>query len=82
MSDYFLNKIYDSLLTKKPVPKKPESIVEKKETFKPLSKIYENITLQKIWENAETNLDILKLLSGVQGESLQKLYEIFDRKLC
>jgi hypothetical protein len=41
MSDYFLNKIYDSLLSKKPVPKKPEPIVEKKETFKPLSKVYE-----------------------------------------
>jgi hypothetical protein len=40
MSDYFLNKIYDSLLSKKPVPKKPEPIVEKKETFKPLSKVY------------------------------------------
>jgi hypothetical protein len=79
MSDYFLNKIYDSLLFKKPVPKKSAPIVEKKETFKPLSEVYENITLQKIWENAETNLDILKLLSGVQGEALQKLYEIFDK---
>jgi hypothetical protein len=41
MSDYFLNKIYDSLLSKKPVPKKPEPIVEKKECSKPLSKVYE-----------------------------------------
>jgi hypothetical protein len=41
MSDYFLNKIYDSLLSNKPVPKKPEPIVEKKESFKPLSKVYE-----------------------------------------
>jgi len=41
MSDYFLNKIYDSLLSRKPVPKKPEPIVEKKESFKPLSKVYE-----------------------------------------
>lgn len=39
MSDYFLNKIYDSLLSKKPVPKKPEPIVEKKGTFKTLSQI-------------------------------------------
>jgi hypothetical protein len=39
MSDYFLNKIYDSLLSRKPVPKKPEPIVEKKETFKSLSQI-------------------------------------------
>ena len=39
MSDYFLNKIYDSLLSNKPVPKKP--IVEKKEAkkFQPLSQI-------------------------------------------
>jgi len=41
MSDYFLNKIYDSLLSNKPVPKKPEPIVEKKESFKSLSKVYE-----------------------------------------
>ena len=40
MSDYFLNKIYDSLISRKPVPKKPEPIVEKK-SFKPLSKVYE-----------------------------------------
>jgi len=39
MSDYFLNKIYDSLLSNKPVPKKTEPIVEKKKTFKPLSEI-------------------------------------------
>lgn len=39
MSDYFLNKIYDSLLSKKPVPKKPEPIVEKKKAFKPISEI-------------------------------------------
>ena len=41
MSDYLLNKIYDSLLSNKPVPKKPEPIVEKKKTFKSLSKVYE-----------------------------------------
>jgi hypothetical protein len=79
MSDYFLNKIYDSLLSNKPVPKKPEPIVEKKESFKPLSNVYETVIQQKIWENTETNLDILKLISGVQGESLQKLYEIFKK---
>jgi hypothetical protein len=39
MSDYFLNKIYDSLLSKKPVPKKSEPVVEKKKVFKPLSEI-------------------------------------------
>lgn len=39
MSDYFLNKIYDSLLSNKPVPKKPEPIVEKKETFKTLNRV-------------------------------------------
>ena len=40
MSDYFLNKIYDSLLSNKPVPKKP--IVEKKEAkkFESLSNVY------------------------------------------
>jgi len=48
MSDYFLNKIYDSLLNKKPVPKKPESIVEKKESFKPLSKVYEILIREKV----------------------------------
>jgi hypothetical protein len=30
MSDYFLNKIYDSLISKKPIPKKFKPIVEKK----------------------------------------------------
>lgn len=48
MSDYFLNKIYDSLLSNKPVPKKPEPIVEKKETFKPLSKVYEVLVREKV----------------------------------
>lgn len=48
MSDYFLNKIYDSLLSNKPVPKKPEPIVEKKETFKPLSKVYEILIREKV----------------------------------
>jgi hypothetical protein len=48
MSDYFLNKIYDSLLNKKPVPKKPEPIVEKKESFKPLSKVYEVLVREKV----------------------------------
>jgi hypothetical protein len=47
MSDYFLNKIYDSLLSKKPVPKKPETIVEKKESFKPLSDVYYKILLEQ-----------------------------------
>lgn len=41
MSDYFLNKIYDSLLSKKPVPKKPEPIVEKKEETKTLQESYQ-----------------------------------------
>ena len=48
MSDYFLNKIYDSLLSNKPVPKKPEPIVEKKETFKPLSKVYEVLVREAV----------------------------------
>lgn len=48
MSDYFLNKIYNSLLSNKPVPKKPEPIVEKKETFKPLSKVYEVLVREKV----------------------------------
>lgn len=48
MSDYFLNKIYDSLLSNKPVPKKPEPIVEKKETFKPLSKVYEILVREAV----------------------------------
>jgi hypothetical protein len=52
MSDYFLNKIYDSLLSKKPVPKKPEPIVEKKETFKPLSKVYEVLVREKVEHHA------------------------------
>jgi hypothetical protein len=39
MSDYFLNKIYDSLISRKPIPKKPEPIVEKKKAFKPLGQI-------------------------------------------
>ena len=41
MSDYFLNKIYDSLLSKKTVPKKPEPIVEKKEETKTLQESYQ-----------------------------------------
>jgi hypothetical protein len=52
MSDYFLNKIYDSLLNKKPVPKKPEPIVEKKESFKPLSKVYEVLVREKVEHHA------------------------------
>jgi hypothetical protein len=41
MSDYFLNKIYDSLLSNKPVPKKPEPIVEKKKEAKTLQESYQ-----------------------------------------
>ena len=48
MSDYLLNKIYDSLLSNKPVPKKPEPIVEKKKTFKSLSKVYEVLVREKV----------------------------------
>jgi hypothetical protein len=55
MSDYFLNKIYDSLLSKKPVPKKPEPIVEKKEV-KPttLQQAYYRIQIEQI--NEETDI--------------------------
>jgi hypothetical protein len=47
MSDYFLNKIYDSLLSKKPVPKKP--IVEKKEVkkFESLSNVYYRVLVEQ-----------------------------------
>jgi hypothetical protein len=48
MSDYFLNKIYESLLSNKPVPKKPEPIVEKKETFKSLSNAYTSLYEQDL----------------------------------
>lgn len=48
MSDYFLNKIYDSLLSNKPVPEKPKPIVEKKESFKPLAKVYEILVREKV----------------------------------
>jgi hypothetical protein len=41
MSDYFLNKIYDSLLSNKPVPKKPEPIVRKKEKVRTLTESYQ-----------------------------------------
>jgi hypothetical protein len=50
MSDYFLNKIYDSLLFRKPVPKKPEPIVEKKKAFKPLKDVYYRIIAERIEE--------------------------------
>ena len=52
MSDYFLNKIYDSLLSKKPVPKKPEPIVEKKKTLskapKTLSGAYQTVLTERV----------------------------------
>ncbi len=50
MSDYFLNKIYDSLLSKKPVPKKPEPIVEKKEAPATLQQAYYRIRVEQINE--------------------------------
>lgn len=53
MSDYFLNKIYDSLLFNKPVPKKP--IVEKKEIkkFEPLSNVYYRVLVEQITEDTD-----------------------------
>jgi hypothetical protein len=47
MSDYFLNKIYDSLLSNKPVPKK--FIVEKKEVkkFESLSNVYYRVLVEQ-----------------------------------
>ncbi len=53
MSDYFLNKIYDSLLSNKPVPKKP--IVEKKEVkkFESLSNVYYRVLVEQITEDTD-----------------------------
>ena len=53
MSDYFLNKIYDSLLSNKPIPKKP--IVEKKEAkkFESLSNVYYRVLVEQITEDTD-----------------------------
>ena len=91
MSDYFLNKIYDSLLSNKPVPKKP--IVEKKDIkkFKPLSSVYSLIyeqvptqgfapnNNQEIQTDATTEqLDVLSKLSGINDkEAVKKLFAIY-----
>jgi hypothetical protein len=88
MSDYFLNKIYDSLISKKPVPKKSEPIVEKKETFKPLSKVYQLIyeqevpvsSNQQLQVNASPDqLDSLSKLSGITDkQAVEKLFAIYE----
>jgi len=68
MSDYFLNKIYDSLLSNKPVPKKPEPIVEKKETFKSLSKIYTSLYEQDLQGQ------LFKTVKGEEGPREEPLF--------
>jgi hypothetical protein len=52
MSDYFLNRIYDSLLNKKPAPKKPKNLNEKKEISAPatLQQAYYRIRVEQINE--------------------------------
>lgn len=88
MSDYFLNKIYDSLLSNKPVPKKP--IVEKKEIkkFVPFANIYQLVYEQETPVNnnqielvnaAPEQLDALSKLSGINDKQvLQKLFTIYE----
>lgn len=71
MSDYFLNKIYDSLLSNKPVPKKP--IVEKKEAKKQKT-LTESYQLVKERSKASIVKDIVDLApelkpgAGKKGE--------------
>jgi hypothetical protein len=80
MSDYFLNKIYDSLLSKKPVPKKPEPIVEKKEAFKPLSKVYEILVREKVDHRAIYGSEELVDPKAVPSKpGLQTLGAVSDR---
>lgn len=52
MSDYFLNKIYDSLLSNKPVPKKPVLVKESKKPST-LEQAYHNIALKRVNEETE-----------------------------
>jgi hypothetical protein len=80
MSDYFLNKIYDSLLSNKPVPKKPEPIVEKKETFKPLSKVYEVLVREAVDHRAIYGSEELVDPNEIpQKQGLQVLGAVSDK---
>jgi hypothetical protein len=70
MSDYFLNKIYDSLISKKPVPKKLEPIVEKK-NLKTLSESYQLVKERSKASIVKDIVDVapeLKPGAGKKGE--------------
>jgi hypothetical protein len=70
MSDYFLNKIYDSLLSKKPIPKKFESVVEKK-NLKTLSESYQLVKERSKASIVKDIVDVapeLKPGAGKKGE--------------
>jgi hypothetical protein len=70
MSDYFLNKIYDSLLSNKTISKKPESIVEKKKNIS-LTESYQLIKERSKASIVKDIIDIapeLKPGAGKKGE--------------
>jgi hypothetical protein len=70
MSDYFLNKIYDSVLNKKPVPKKPEPIVQKK-NLKTLAESYQLVKERSKASIVKDIVDVapeLKPGAGKKGE--------------
>jgi hypothetical protein len=72
MSDYFLNKIYDSLISKKPVPKKPEPIVEKKKTHKTLTESYQLVKERSKASIAKDIVDVApELKIGSKGGQIR-----------
>jgi hypothetical protein len=86
MSDYFLNRIYNSLLSGKPVPKKPSLIKENKIVKKSstLQHAYHTLTLKRI--NEETEILMQRQPDGeledykISDELANKIRDEIDRE--
>ena len=80
MSDYLLNKIYDSLLSNKPVSKKPEPIVEKKKTFKTLSQILDE--RYEVMFKKDTDSEFTKMeVDDAQFQKAYRYLQVTDTEL-